>query len=334
MNVQHKPGTAAEPVQGCEYCALMQKEARHAQYRFWHMQTEHGLLEAIHDGEPESGFYRANRKDKTSAPVAYWFADGKLVCKLGTEFVDETRARAMWSYVAHKAVKHAAYKQKLDTGTWPGESETVSRQIDKENNPRAIIGGNNPPPDAFTEIKQQIEEMAREAEKLMKAGAAKTKEEADQAADVAQRLSDLWGQFDALRKAEKKPHDDAAKAVQEKYLPTLNTADVFKQLKNTVIAPYLYEIRRQEEAARREALKASEPPPATPARSTTTAGSRGRKTALKMQKFGVIEDRAAMIAALADTDAMTAFLNAQMANYIKANVPLAGMKIEERPVAQ
>lgn len=91
-------------------------------------------------------------------------------------------------------------------------------------NERAVIGDNKPPafdPEVL-KAHQETADKFLEAHKAW-AGLAKieTEIQASQLTDHIDGLRGLWKKVDASRKAEKKPHDDAGKAVQTAFTPLL-----------------------------------------------------------------------------------------------------------------
>jgi hypothetical protein len=266
------------------------------QYSFWRRRMA-GEVVPIHDGEPQAGFYRLTTKDGSSKPVAYWFAkDGALRCRIGNQDVSDQIANERWPWASKKPITHEVYKAVIAGEPWPDQHEAVIR--DRANSDAA------PDDDSFEGLKDRIEDLARDAEALIAAGGAKDQSAADRASDLANRLGELHKQADAARVIEKKPHDEAVKTVQAKWLPLLGTAEIYKRIKAAVITPFLIaedqKRRAAEEAARlaaAEAAKAGEPiPEPAPVRATPKAGSGGRRSvALRTVKVVTITDRAAVL---------------------------------------
>ncbi|MCK7474050.1 MAG: hypothetical protein MZV49_12165 [Rhodopseudomonas palustris] len=247
------------------------------QCEFWRRRMA-GEVIPIHDGEPQAGFYRLTSKDGTSQPVAYWFArDGLLRCRIGDNDVSEQTANERWPWASKRPISHEVYKLVLAGGAWPDQHEAVTR--DRNNSAAA------PDDNSFEALQDRIEDLARDADALVKAGAAQDQDAANRASDLANRLGELQKKADAARSEERKPHDDAAKAVQVKWKPIIDRADVYKRIKLMVITPFLQaEAKRQREAdeaarkAAQEAAKAGSPIPEAPVeRAAPKAGSGGRR---------------------------------------------------------
>lgn len=176
---------------------VVEKIDPRAQYDFWRRRLA-GEVVPIHDGEPQSGFYRLNRKSGQSQPVAYWFTeDGALRCRIGNTDVDEQTANERWPWASKWPITHEVYKSIMDGNPWPDQHEAVIR--DRANSDAA------PDDDSFDALKDRIEDLARDADALIKAGGAQSQGAADRASDLANRLAELHKTADAARSKEKRP---------------------------------------------------------------------------------------------------------------------------------
>jgi len=311
--------------------AVVEKIAPPAdQYDFWRRRLA-GEVIPIHDGEPQAGFYRLTSKDGRSTPVAYWFTkEGALRCRIGNNDVDEQTANERWPWASKRPIGHDVYKSVIAGNPWPDQHEAVIR--DRANSDGA------PDDDSFEALKDRIEDLARDADALIKAGSAKDQNAADRASDLANRLAELHKTADAARSKEKRPHDEAAKAVQAKWLPILGTADIYKRIKSAVITPFLIaedkKRREAEEAARRAAQEAAQagapvPEPA-PVRAAPKAGSGGRRSvALRTVRVVTIKDRAAVLKFFENNDALTEVLQKLAEKVTEAGVEVPGVSVTE-----
>lgn len=301
------------------------------QYSFWRRRMA-GEVVPIHDGEPQAGFYRLTSKDGNSQPVAYWFGkEGDLRCRIGNKDVDDQIANERWPWASKKPISHEVYKSVIAGNPWPDQHEAVIR--DRANSDGA------PADDSFEGLKDRIEDLARDAEALIKAGAAADQSAADRASDLANRLSELQKTADAARKAEKKPHDDAVAAVQAKWNPLLGTADIYKRIKATVITPFLVAEDAKRRAAEAEARRVAEeaaktgqplPEPAQMQRAAPKAGSGGRRSvALRTVKVVTIQDRSAVLAFFANYDQVTEVLQKLAEKVTAAGVTVPGVTVTE-----
>lgn len=122
-----------------------------------------------------------------------------------------------------------------------------------DTNPRATIGHNAPPPEA--EIFAEINDLYDTAKDFCDGEAIASQEAADAITKIMEGLHDAGKRADALRVIEKKPHDDAAKAVQAKYKPAIDKADKGKSACAALLAPWRAKLAR-EVADRAAAIKA------------------------------------------------------------------------------
>lgn len=113
---------------------------------------------------------------------------------------------------------------------------------------------NTPPDIAFSTA---IDDLYEEAGNWLDGEPLANQQQADAVGLIMTRLRSIRKDADAARKVEKKPHDDAAKAVQEKWLPILSKADRAIEAAQRPLTDWLerQEAERlaQEEATRAEA---------------------------------------------------------------------------------
>jgi hypothetical protein len=193
--------------------------------------------------EPDYGFYRVPTKDRTSwRAVAYWYeGDGRLGCHLDGNALDEERAMLIWPASSKHPITHELYKAVREGQPWP------------DMNPVVTLSNNAPDDNSFEGIQAVIDNLSREAERLMKLApqGATTQEQADQAANVANKLAECEQRADLTREVEKRPHLDKCNEIQAKWKPLLATAAVHKTLKQIVCGPWLSKLKREKD--RREA---------------------------------------------------------------------------------
>lgn len=301
------------------------------QYDFWRRRMA-GEVVPIHDGEPQAGFYRLKTKDGNWQPVAYWFGkDGSLRCRVGSRDIDEQTAAERWPHASKNPIAHEVYKAVINGELWPDQHESVAR--DRINSDAA------PEDDSFDALKDRIEDLARDARSLIEAGAAADQSAADRASDLANRLAELQKKADAARAAEKKPHDEAAAAVQAKWKPLLGTADIYRRIKEAVITPFLVGEEKKRRLAEAQARRAAEeaakagqpiPEPAQTQRAAPKAGSGGRRSvALRTVKVVTITDRAAVLAFFAENPQITEVLQKLAEKCVAAGATVPGITVTE-----
>ena len=128
-------------------------------------------------------------------------------------------------------------------------------------NERATIGGNNPP-EPIDGFKTHIEDLLIEAQNFLDGSGVNSEAEADGVSRIIDELRKASKDADAERKAEKKPHDDAGKAVQAKWKPVLERAATAIDVAKKALTPWLEKLEAErlerERIAREEAERAAE----------------------------------------------------------------------------
>lgn len=289
------------------------------QYDRWRQRLA-GETVPTYPNEPDPGFYRVRSRDKQSwRTIAYWRTEGgALRCRLQGVDITNDRAIEIWPWASAHPIAHEVYQSVMAGNEWPDLHEAVTRS------------NQAPTDDSLESLKDRIEDIAREAGKITKI---ETQDGADQAADLANKLGELQNTADAKRAEEKRPHDDAARAVQARWKPVIDAADLAKRKIKQVIAHFLAAKEVAERKARQEAIEAGADPEPQQRASTTKAGTRGRSVALRTVKDITIADRAAVLAFFAEGQAMTEFLQAQAQAAVRAGVTVPGVTVTERKVA-
>jgi len=140
--------------------------------------------------------------------------------------------------------------------------------------PARGIGDNRPPVDARTTILDRIrDQQAAASAWLNEVSEITDQEQADRAADFKRQTRGLQKEADTLRKTEKKPHDEAAAAIQSFWNPRISALEKFEESIDAKIGKWLSSERERiareqaaamkaardaEEAAEREAERASD----------------------------------------------------------------------------
>lgn len=115
----------------------------------------------------------------------------------------------------------------------------------------APIGHNSPPPDPFEAFTTTLGDDLLEAHNWADSTAIETQAQADELSFLIDRLRKDAKAADEARAEEKKPHDDAAKAVQAKWKPLLDRADKAVAALKATLGVFL----RAQEAAKQEAAR-------------------------------------------------------------------------------
>lgn len=253
----------------------------------WHFWREAlaGRQPQANPDNPQCGFYREARRQeymgrRTFTPVAYYPSEkGVIRCRYGTEDFagDSKRAQMLWNFVHTHPVTELLWRNVVQGGQpWPDEASLVEDD-------------NRPPsdePDNFDTLKDRIENLSREAKRLLEGEPIATQDEADNAANLADRLAELWAKADALRKEDRKPHDEGLRVVQARWAPLLTAAEAYKNLKYKLLTPWLTRQRKAAEEADTLAAAAGEPVTQT----RPKAGTRGRAMSLRIVKTANVKD--------------------------------------------
>jgi len=286
----------------------------------WWEDAQAGRRQPIDVNSPQAGFYRVRHKQHM-VPIAYWYRDGALRCHLDGHDIPYDRAVEMWPFAAKKPVRHTDYRTYMLTGKWLGENDTL------------LTHNQAPPDDSVTAISDRIEDLVREAARLMTGGAAANDDAADQASDVANTLGELEAKCSYLHDIEKEPHLSAGRDCDRKWFPLRNKAAEFKtQLKRIVVTPWLLKKREAAETALNAGVAKGLSPDdiATP---RTTAGMIKRSTALRTTRRAEIVDRNMLIVALKDHADLIATLQDIADAAAKKRIALPGCRLIEEQVA-
>lgn len=116
---------------------------------------------------------------------------------------------------------------------------------------------NNPPSSPFEERAAAITDLYDEARNWLDEKGVQSQADADGVSKLLDMLRREAKAADEARKEEKRPHDEAAKAVQAKWKPVLDKAELAQRVCKDALTPFLRrqdeERRKAEEEARRQA---------------------------------------------------------------------------------
>jgi hypothetical protein len=136
-----------------------------------------------------------------------------------------------------------------------------------------------------------------------------------------------------MRKAEKRPHDDSAKAVQEKFRPAIELTDALKKRVDAALAPYLRDKERRLSGERAKQAAAGE---TIERPKSAKAGTSGRSVALTTVKTARITDAKALALYLVETSQSDVLETLQkVANrMVRSGVTPPGCEIASEQVAR
>lgn len=303
-----------------------------------------GNATALHADIPNPGYYKVRAgKDGPWQPVAIWRKDGNLVCRVAGEMKDPL---AVWTWAAKNPVSKEAAKHAFEHGTWPGD---------------VPMPGHN---SGTLSLPEEIDDAVAQVSAWLSSTKVTDKVAADTASNWRARLLDLSKRADKQRETEKRPHDDAAKAVQAKWKPVIDRAtDTANKLRDALTAYMRAEDERQRreaeaarkaaeeaarkqreeaEAARREAAAKNAPPPPEPEDvplpfveppKVQVGGQTGRKTGLREITRYEVEDYDAALAAVKDHPDVRAAVEKVAAARCKTGVAVPGVRTIKEKVA-
>lgn len=299
-------------------------------FQFWRDALA-GKPVVIEESSPQPGYYKIREgRDGPWVPVAIWRHEGELVCRVGNERRDPMQ---VWLWAAKHPVAKDAAKTAFDTGQFPGE-----------------IGHNLA---AGLPLTEEIEEVAHQAVAWLDKNGITDATSKDMAANYKDRLLDLRKSADLQREVEKRPHLEASRAVDAKWKPSIDLAQISADRLREALTVYMRaelaaeEKRRAAEVARQKAeheayLKANpmaeytaEPEPeivAAPVK-VQAGGQRGRKTGLRTVTRVVVKDHAAALAFFAESDDVRELVQKLAERATKAGVKVPGAEVVTEKVA-
>ena len=178
-----------------------------------------------------------------------------------------------------------------------------------------------------------IDDLEHEAQALLEISTpVKDQNEADRIANLADRLAELHKKANAGRLIEKRPFDDGAEKVQQRWLPLLKKAKIYDLLKSRLLTPWL---RRLDEVQKKEAeaAAAAGAPLAREDARRPRAGTRGRAMSLKTSKHARIDDYNACLAFFAESKEVRETVQGLANAAVRAGITVPGTIVVEETQA-
>lgn len=155
----------------------------------------------------------------------------------------------------------------------------------------ALAGHNSPPP--LESWSLHIEELMANAQQFLDGEPIIDQAQADNVGTLLSMLREARQGADQQRKVEKKPHDDAGKAVQASWMPLLDRVGMAEDVAKRALAPFLAakeaEQRRIAEQARKDAQAAA----AAAQAARNAQDLAGREEAERLAKLAAQAERSA-----------------------------------------
>jgi hypothetical protein len=297
----------------------------------------------MNPGNPHAGFYRMPRKAfygarKTFTPVAYWPSpNGRMNCRFGDDDVTPERGEEIWERVGNHPVSEQAYRDVAQNNKpWPDEHELVpmgdNLGPDLDWDAIAEQGYIDPTNlDLIGALKDRIDDLSRETTKHLDGPAIADQDEANRIANLSDALAQLHKITDGTRKAERKPHDEALKAIQLKWVGVLLKAETYRNLKFKLLTPWLTRLQQAQKKEAEAAAAAGETLPSDARR--PRAGTRGRAQSLKTFKRAEIEDYEKALAFFKESQDVKDLVQDLANRAVRAGITVPGTKVVEEQKA-
>ena len=290
-------------------------------HAFWRAGLAGKPMQA-NEGNPQLGFYRRSRRLGPDDAVAYYLVGDQMHCARNGYQLEHNAGIELWTYCCDQPVEYKDYLHRIEQARWPNDNPVVLAAAGP------TVGHNRPPADtSLASISSVLDALTPEASRILKAGVAKSQDEADQASDIANELMDCEKRAIAAHKVEKAPLVAAAKTIDRKWFQVRDQAcDLKEQIRFRVITPFLTKVKRAAEQARQEALQRGE----VPAEVRVAAGSLKRTTALRKVVDARINDYPAALAYFAQSSEVRETVQTLADRNIRAGLPVPGCeRIEE-----
>lgn len=289
------------------------------QWAFWLAQIG-GKKPDTTPGYPHSGFYRGRALDRAknttvNEAIAIWRDEaGSLFFKssVGRIVTDPDRIDEIFSRVCRKPITRELFMSVCEGGLFPDELEQAEE-------PARGIGDNLASMAPHEAMSAEITDLLERFQAWLKTlpNGIENDDQDGKAANYAKEIAALGKKADETHKAEKAPHLEAGRAVDQAWKPVVAKAD---HAKKTILAPTteyrrkraaaeekarqaeLARLREESERAHAEAVAqaaASAEPVAPPPRPAPVALPPKRATGLRTVKVVEIDDLPALAAQLA-----------------------------------
>ena len=315
-------------------------------WKFWRDALS-GADVIIEEGAPQCGFYKMRKgKDGPWLPVMIRMDGDEMRCRVGSD--SGVHPSDVWLWCAKHPISKEDAKHAFDTGAFPGDAPA--------------IGDNS----GAMSLADQIKDYAQQALDWLRKSGVKDDRTKDMAANFRAELIRLSKEADTQREAEKRPHDDAAKAIQAKWKPLIDTSKNAADESRDALTAFMtaekrrleaeqrakYEAEQKAAAAARAEIEAQHakqmrddpiaaltspepelpmaPPPPEPIK-VQAGGQRGRKTGLREVTRYVVTDHKAALAFFADSEDVRELVAKLAERASKAGVAVPGVekRIEE-----
>ena len=220
------------------------------------------------------------KKPNLTETVKHFF--GEALDGAHDAMVDTTACRRVYF-----AIKELSMPKEIAPGLTVETVGDILDRTDDDRHARMFAEAlSNEPKSAFDAIKADIDDLRDEAKLWLDGEPITTAAQAADVATLIDRLQKAWKAADEQRDKEKRPHTEAANAVQAKYKPLLDKANTAKEVAKKAQATWLVKLRDEQrrlaDEAAAAALKQAEEARAAIAQANATADLDARERAEEM----------------------------------------------------
>lgn len=298
------------------------------QYAWW-KSARSGTVGPISVDDPMPGFYRVSKfKGGPLLPLAIFPNEhSEIVGHFDGRDIDRDRVNELWPFAARNHVDEAAWREVAENGgKWPDIDEAV-------HNGRGI-GDNSGALDEAEAIKAQIENASAGVKEYAVISDDATR---DRAQTLRSRLLELSGEADKRRESLKKPHFEAAKAVDTKWQPLVKAAKAAADTIRAALSAWETKKFQAQQASQRaemliaDAIGTPSPIPAAPIPTPTKfKGGAGRSASTSVVKtIKAVTDWPALYAHFANDETVRAFVLDLARKAVKAGYTVPGVEIQD-----
>lgn len=314
------------------------EESRKTGWKFWQAAMR-GERFPTHPHYVPIGFFRVEaRKTGKSWPLAVWEDGGKKFAQIGdAEIIDlntpeaeEDFAYKTFQYCCGRPIDYAVYEHWKKTREWPAaQGPQAAIDASRAARPREAEIGDNSGAGPEIDFETFIDQAEAALAGVKAASTVESEEQAVAANSLRNRLSEIASDGDKRREAEKKPHLDAGRRVDERWNPKVKelrtaatslrtAAEAFKTRK-------LREQREREAAARAESNPVTEAAPLDRIESTY-----GKRSTVKTILVAKVVDQDAVYRQLRGNPEIAQLIEKLAQKVITAGGTLEGVETEER----
>jgi len=298
---------------------MREPSSQDALFAWYYAALKHGAgspQAPIHADEPRCGYFRVKAKNGIALPAYIAMeqpkdengklaGDETLICQISNVVRDPYAA---WTYLAGHPVPYPAFKQAWETGKWPDDAP----------------GENFQASDTLEGLTDQLKSMVENAAAFK---TITTQTQCDQAANLKDRLMQVHKALDDMRIAEKRPHDEAAMAVQNKFRKWLAEAFDAVDALRIAMKPFM---EQAQEAAKRAAVEAGgEGAAAAISIRASAGGMGGRRTSTRKSKVPVIVNYKTAAIAVIDEPEVMAAVDKAVKRWFREGKTAPGVEVRE-----